>query len=344
MIKGLTPTLAEGGKIKIGKLGEARKSDRGNEYRLPTKLDHFIITKTTRDASGDFEIDDPIMEALDKDEDGCIREIPIVLHTDEIDEVFPTAYALYKSRKLLCRGDGERAVKAGGDACTCPCPFLGATAGPVCKPHGTLHCSIRVPGQAVAGAVHKWRTTSIVSIQRMLGSLMQIKATCGSMRGLPLSLVLQPVTVTPGDTTTTVYCCHVELRAADLLSVQQQALQMAQMRKAVELGDYDHQEYKALLEPPAGDHETAQDHADISDEFHPEHDDDVEQAPAAEPESEPDDLDLELARLQGELDGTRLQAHVTEIVRAVQTTHPTEDPRVAEFIERARKRYKELRS
>jgi hypothetical protein len=265
MIKGIIPALAEGGKIKIGGLGEARTSKGGNTFRLPQKYDHFVVTKTTRDKTGDLEIDAALMAALPKDADGKCRAIPIVVHSDVIDEVFPTSYALYNGKKLVCRGDGETAMRQGVKR-ECPCDYLGAESGPNCKPHGTLHCSVMVPGQAVAGAVHMWRTTSIISIQRLIGSLQQILATCGTMRGLPLWLRLVPVQVSPKDKASTVYCCHVELRAADVMSVQRQALEALQMRKALGTGDID-AAYRALVQRP-GENESQAEMADIDAEFH----------------------------------------------------------------------------
>lgn len=287
MIHGITPTLAEGGKIKIGGLGEERKAKSGRMYRVPKKFDHFLITKTTRNDKGDLATDDQVMAALEKEDDGQVRAIPIVLHSDDIDQVFPTAYALYTGRRLACRGDGQTAmrweVKNGertGESKEreCPCEYLGAESGPICKPHGTLHCSIALPDVAVAGAVHKWRTTSIISIQRMIGSLQQILGMCGTLRGIPLWLKVAPITVSPaGGKATTVFCCHVELRASDILEVQSKALKMAEMRRA--LGE--NSGYKLLISPPAGDHETEEEQAEVQQEFHTE----AAEATAAAPET-----------------------------------------------------------
>ena len=55
MIRNLRPKLGEQGKIKIGRLGEERTTKDGkNTYRLSTKLDHFLITTTERDNTGNF--------------------------------------------------------------------------------------------------------------------------------------------------------------------------------------------------------------------------------------------------------------------------------------------------
>jgi hypothetical protein len=283
VIKNIRPRLAEAGKIKIGGLGEERKSKKGSTWRPPVKFDHFVVTKTTRDARGDLEVDTALMDALAA---GCaepIREIPIVLHADDIDSVFPTSYALYTSRTCACRGDGEHAIrreikdgKATGaeKQIACPCPYLRADSGPVCKPNGKLYCSIAVPGSALAGAVHVWRTTSIISVEQMIGSLAQIRAVCGTLRGIPLWLRLRPVQVQPaGGTATTVYCCHVELRAADLAEVQAAALRAAKVRSRLGASD---DEYRRLLAPP-GVSESDDEQASIEAEFYADADADESQ-------------------------------------------------------------------
>jgi len=281
MIKNLTPRLAEAGKIKIGGLGPERKSSKGNSFRVPIKFDHFVITGTERDAAGDLAVDDDMMAGLVgsgyANADGKIREIPIVLHSDNIDEVFPTSYALYSGKRCACRGDGEKALKRELDkdrqytgnekTIDCPCDYLGATAGPVCKPNGKLFCSVSLAGSAVAGAVHVWRTTSIISIQQMVGSLLQIKSICGTLRGIPLTLRVKPITVEPKNSAPiTVYVCHVELRAKDIEEVQRKALDAAKLRR--ELG-FDDRAYSRMLTLPAHG-ETLEEQAAIAAEYYPE--------------------------------------------------------------------------
>ena len=48
MIVNRTPTLPERGKIKIGQHGAERQGKSGT-YRLPVKLDHFVVTTLHRD-------------------------------------------------------------------------------------------------------------------------------------------------------------------------------------------------------------------------------------------------------------------------------------------------------
>ena len=279
MIKGLVPALAEGGKIKIGGLGDERTSKKGGTYRLPVKFDHFIVTRTTRGTNGDLDTDDEIMGELrriSRERDGQVREIPIVLHSDNIDEVFPTSYALYSGHKLFCRGDGETATRyemvdgkrtGRSKEMPCTCELLGAAGKVCCKPHGILHCSIPLQRCAVAGSVYKWRTTSIISCQRMIGSLVQIQQIVGGLTGVPLVLCLKPVDVSPVNSpASTVYVCHVELRATDISEVQRRAIEARKMRAAV-AGAID---YKMLISAPATDDETPEEQAEIQDEFHSE--------------------------------------------------------------------------
>jgi hypothetical protein len=281
MIKNLSPRLAEAGKIKIGGLGPERKSKENKAWRPPLKYDHFLITGTERDANGDLAIDKAMMQALlDSgygDADGKLRAIPIVLHSDAIDEVFLTSYALYSGKRCACRGDGETALRRELDkdkqytgqekTIACPCEYLNAETGPKCKPNGKLFCSIAAPNSAVAGAVHIWRTTSIISVQQMIGSLLSIKNVCGTLRGIPLMLRVKPVTVEPKNSAPiTVYCCHIELRAADIESVQLKAIEAAKLRHA--LGD-DGRAYRAMLTLPAHG-ETIEEQKEIAEELYPE--------------------------------------------------------------------------
>jgi len=274
MIHGIQPRLAEAGKIKIGGLGEPRKAKSGKTYRMPRKHDYFTVTRTTRvggDPDADLEVDEALMAGLRDagyaDADGRIRTIPIVLHSDEIDEVFPTAYAMYSGRRAVCRGDGRTAERRDAPGVTIPCP-CDQLAARKCKPHGILHCSIALPGLATAGAVHKWRTTSIISITQMIGSLTQILQTVGVLRGIPLVLRVLPRQVEPdGAPPSTVYVCHVELRASDLAEVQRQALQLAQARAALRGADEVAASYRAMLQAPGDESEEEQ--AEVQQEFYP---------------------------------------------------------------------------
>jgi hypothetical protein len=285
MIKGMAPQLAEAGKIKIGGLGEARKTKAGGTFRMPVKYDHFVITRTERDPDGDLIIDAHALAGCPQDGDGKVRAIPVIVHSDDIEEFFPTRLALYSGKKLACSGDGEQATcysfkgqKPGETKeMACPCDYLGGEGKHRCKPNGKLICSLNLPGRAVAGAVHVWRTTSEISIKRMMGSVQAIVATVGAIQGLPLWLKVEPVKTENG----TVYCCHLELRARDLVEARRMALEARQARDQLggRLPIVDQQ----LIAPPASQDEPIEEQGEVAEEFYPP--DATEDAELVEPES-----------------------------------------------------------
>ena len=78
----LKPRLVELGAVRIGTLGEERTSRSGGTYRLPQKLDHFIVTTNVRDDHGLLKNDVGLLERLKSDyadTDGEVRAIPISL-------------------------------------------------------------------------------------------------------------------------------------------------------------------------------------------------------------------------------------------------------------------------
>ncbi|HET6496690.1 MAG TPA: hypothetical protein VFH61_15140 [Thermoleophilia bacterium] len=291
MIKGIKPSLAQAGAIKIGKLSEnERTAGSGRKWRPPVKLDHFLVTKTTRGEDGNLEVDDGMMEELANqgfdDSDKKIRSIPILLHSDSIDDVFPTVYAWYSGKQVVCRGDGEKATrwevkdakKTGRTKeIACPCELLerDAKGAQKCKPHGVLHCTVALPGRAVAGAVYRYRTTGIISVQRIIGSLEQILAIIGTITNVPLVLRVTPVQVTPDGRTQTVYSVHVEFRQ-EIIGAQQAAIAAREARAKLGAPSV---EIRALLQAPASDAESPEEQAEVEAEFYP-----PEDAPALEPE------------------------------------------------------------
>lgn len=314
MIKNLKPILAEAGKIKIGGLGKPVKSRHtGKEFRPPVKYDEFLITTTQRDGKGDLIPDENLMKML-RNGDEKLRTIPILLHSDDIEEVFPTTYAAYRGKQLYCRGDGEKATryelnKQGqrtGKSTTmnCPCSLLESKD---CKPHGTLNCMIRAERHAVAGAVHKWRTTSWNSIRRTLASLHQIKGLFGTLRNIPLRLRLDTIKVTPrNEKPRTVFCGYVECAAEDFAAIQRGALAGARMMaetRALNAGAPPPEGYQNAIDVP-GRNESSAEQARVAQEFYPAEPYDPEtgevlglnqdpfsEPPDPEPGDEPDDAD-----------------------------------------------------
>ena len=296
ILESLRPTLAELGKIKIGGKGEERPTKSGGKFRLPEKHSYFTITGTDRDSAGDLKVDEALMKRLlekhgvdvTEDKKGTgktttrrLREIPIALLSDAIEEVLQASYCFYDGRSMVARCDGETCVwyrDAKGNPIpegkAIPCnkehEKLGQDNKPRFKLHAKFLCTI-ADGDARWGGVYVLRTTSKISLEQLFGTLQHIKAlTSGILAGLPLRLVVRGIEVAPEGKSSTVYVVHVELRGADLNAVQQQALQMAQvrLRNAKELASVG-QQYRALLSAP-GENEDAEEQADVAEEFHPE--------------------------------------------------------------------------
>ncbi len=285
-LKVLTPRSSEVGKIKCGGTEPKKRQtkDGEREWQLPQKYDHFVVTTTVRDSkTQNFLRDDALMSKLPKDDDKQCREVPIVLDSDMIDEVFPTSLACYTGKLLYCRGDGS-----GKDAATryeikggrrtgvsktvdCTCSYLTdpTREGPVCKPHGTLWCTIVAGDETRIGGKHAFRTTSWNSIRAIKSGLEQIQKMVGTIVGIPLWLVIRPhLTQTRDGRTQKIYVVHIELRTKDLMSLQRHAIETAKNRIAVtQLAGHS---VRLGLPAPAGPQETAAEQAHVQQEWHPE--------------------------------------------------------------------------
>lgn len=275
MIKNLRPGLPEFGKIKAGTKGEEAVSTQGTKFRLPKKLDHYIITTTQRDEEGNFVLDTELMDALKEsknailDADKNIIGIPIRLLYNSIDLNFSTRYAAYVGGKCVCSGDGEKGKTRDGREIDCPCKqqdpeYKGKDK---CKANGRLICII--DGAPIVGACHILRTTSINTVKSILASLAFIRtAASGNLGFLPLHLILKAKTVTiPGTgQPTTVYVSSIVYRGS-IESLRKDALGMAK-DKAQYLLEMDTVEASAkeLLDKMD---ESEQEQKDINDEFYP---------------------------------------------------------------------------
>jgi len=192
MIKGLTPRLAEIGKIKIGGKGEQRISRNNKKFRLPVKYDHFVITLNEKDQHGNFIIDKKIMNILEEKP----KEIECILLYDNIEKNFLTSYSNYRGHKCFCRGDGEKAIRVFKDDKTqkeykkeiiCPAGECEYLINAQCKPSGLL--SVILPSANKQGGVYKFRTHSWNSVQNIQSSLYYIASQTGSkLAGILLKL------------------------------------------------------------------------------------------------------------------------------------------------------------
>ena len=219
-IKNLASQLNEAGKIKIGKKGESTTSAKGNDFKMPKKLNHIILTTTEKDSDENYTMDLELMDRLRTDplmvnSDNNLVRVPIRLLYDSLDLNFPTRYQSYNGGRLSCYGDGEASYKRIKQNFTepakCPCSRLdpGYQGNDKCKPTGTLTCVI--DGTDLFGQAHTFRTTSMNSIKGIIGGIKLIQmATNGRIAGLPLVLALtEKNTVTPAGHKTVVYVMSV---------------------------------------------------------------------------------------------------------------------------------------
>jgi len=278
----LHPRVCELGKIKIGGLGETRTSKNGKVFRLPRKDDHFTITTLVRNVSGDLIKDTDLMHELLQDygdPDGKLRQLPIVLLSDNIEEVMQCSWVWYGGGKCWARSDGQT-VTWFGDPKTMSHidqpfeepwrPEFADLKNPrgdlLFKLHTVFNCVI-ASKESRWGGVYKLRTTSRITGEQLYGSMLHIgNLTGGYLQGLPMRLVVRPIQVAPDGKPTTVYVVHCELRGPDLLSVQKEALKLVscRMENVKQLA-----EYRKLLAAPGHEIDEVE-IAEIQQEFHPE--------------------------------------------------------------------------
>lgn len=209
-IQGISPRMAEIGKIKIG---EHTGKKVGNTL-LPGRLEHFRVTTTEKDKQKlNFLPDESVMAAIGEEP----TEVPIILPFDDVDMNFQTSYALYAGRQCICRGDGKKAdmlfLKDGKtqayqlldedqngdtvqknerrpifcDPVNCPNRLPDAKNVIKCKPNGRLICII--PASKRLNGYFFFRTTSYNTISFILGAMDDMKEqTGGILRGIPAKL------------------------------------------------------------------------------------------------------------------------------------------------------------
>lgn len=260
-IRGLTPRLAECGKIKIGRKGEMKTSKNGNQFRPPEKIDHFLITTMDKE-NDDFSPDTYLMNKLG----GNCREIPVRLPYDDPSLNFPTSYAYYDSAACKCRGDGYIALNADGETVECNpenCPYIKDKK---CKPNGVL--SLILDDAPRVGGVYKFRTTGWNSINNIFSSMEFIRGlTNGLLAGLPLMLTLTPKhTVIPGTkTSTTIYMVNLEYRG----SLQEMVTAIQQTMNTRSLMQYSVKDFEKLAEESLMLPEAPDECKAIAEEFYP---------------------------------------------------------------------------
>lgn len=238
IIKGLTPGLAERGKIKIGEKGRMITSAQGNRFQPPQKLDHFRVVTLDRGPDGNY-LHDHGVHRLYGDKP---RKIPVRLLYDDIELNFQCRYTCFLGKTLWCYGDGETAQRIADlqanngvrKEVRCPCGRQEPTYARPDKCRINAKLSVIIDGTATVGGVWTLRTTSYNSTVGILSSLALIKRlTGGPLAGIPLNLTLAPkVGVHPTNgQAVTVYVVGIEF-AGTIEALQQIAYQHAQ-RQAV---------------------------------------------------------------------------------------------------------------
>lgn len=292
--KVLAPRLAEVGRIKIGGLGEKRKAKNGNDFQLPVRFDHFVITKMERGPDGNFARDEQIHKVVgDKP-----TELRVVLLANDPELNFRTELAFYAGAKCLCRGDGERAeeVQANGTRISreCPCPRLDMhneektkckphEEKTKCKPHGVL--SVILAESTIAGGVWRFSTTSWNTVRNLTSSLKFLSlCTGGKLAGIPLILRYYKKQATKPDGSPTTIGVVGLFFAGSTASLLDSAIQQEKMRIGanIQLETLEAQMRREVMANPGP---VMDDDEAGSPEFHPNGDDEpadphAPQAPA----------------------------------------------------------------
>jgi hypothetical protein len=265
------PGLTEVGKIKIGRKGEERTSQSGSKWRVPVKLDHFVVTTLERDKTDNFVVDQKIMKDLGAEP----KKIPIRLLFDSIEANFQSRYSCYKGKTLWCSGDGRGALRTNEkgikELVTCPCGREQPTyKGPEkCKINGCLACMI--DGADTIGGVWKYRTTGYNSTVGIMSSLSLIRALSGGiLAGLALDMTIQPkVGTDPDGKSVTIQVVGVVFRGG-LTDLRKKVLEIASQNAdfRARLANVEAEVVKQI----GVDAELVDQAGDIVDEFHPEGD------------------------------------------------------------------------
>lgn len=210
-IEDITPGLAILGHIKIGRKGEKRTSRGGGDYRLPEKLDHFVITHRERGKDDNFIVD----EELTKKIGGEVKEINIRLLFDDIELNFPHRLACYvtqsdlkkhfgiesRSKRCFCTGNGKEATRIQKDGSketqvcnSMDCDIYNGQVGEIkCKALARLIFTL--PDMDYVGGCYDFVTSSMETIRNIKGSLLYIlQKTQGILAGIPLTLRMYAAT------------------------------------------------------------------------------------------------------------------------------------------------------
>ncbi len=247
------------GRVKIGRLGELRNKGKSNEFRLPVKLDHFIVTTNVRDPeTGNFIRDERIHEKVgDKP-----MELSGLLMYASVEENLHTEMVQYKgrgSKGKIWSCDGEKAINiAKGTEGVCPRLKGGECK---CKPYTRFHLQLE---GAPAMGYHFFRSTSWETTNNLQTALEEIFQRFGTCYHAPVKLVCYPSEDEHDGSISTSHKVGLVLdmsmkEAAELIGQAGQYLEIAQGRMK-ELAAGTHEELAAQDEAEEGE---------IQDEFFP---------------------------------------------------------------------------
>lgn len=173
------------GKIKIGCLGAERTSSGGKQFRLPVKLDHFILTSRTRGKDGNFVIDEAAHAnpLVGKEP----TELAGVLMYETPEENFHAELVQYSGRTKIWTCNGEEATNLKSGVCGA-CPRLEGK-DCKCKPYSRL--TLQLWTDPMLG-YRVFRTTSWESTANIQSALQEIYERFGTCFNAPVKLVVYP--------------------------------------------------------------------------------------------------------------------------------------------------------
>jgi len=189
----------------------------------PTKLDHFVFLRKKMSANRvGWEVDPELTEHYGNE---C-RELHIMLIDDDIENVFPSAYAWWTAIERKCWGDGSTATrrtveKPGGEpwtTCGNGCPELSSGQ---CKPGGDLRFVLAEFPRL--GSVCRIHTCSYRSIRQIHSALQEIQTfTGGRLAGITAKLTVRPEEATYFDRkekrkkTSSIWALSLEVEGDDM--------------------------------------------------------------------------------------------------------------------------------
>jgi hypothetical protein len=284
IIRNLVPGLAEIGKIKIGRKGALVR----NTFRMPEKLDHFLITTMMRGNDENYILDTELMQMLmDKQGTDKLTEIPIRLLFDDYKVSFQSRYVCFRGRTRWCTGDGLAAFRKAEPGkpdimIECPCEraeptFPGEGKNSDGKPDGKGKCKVSgclsciIDGAKRFGGIWKFRSTSFNSVKGMQSTLMLFeRAAGGFLGGIPLILTVHPKSAqNPIDGgQVTIYVVGIEYRGTSE-EMQEAGYQIA-LKSEKYRQQIMHIEKQALKMISVEESAVGDDDEDTADEFHPE--------------------------------------------------------------------------